>query len=159
MSDANIIKIENNFKGENNLSFLNPKNWFRKKYTKDNANILFIDDLEMPVVDNLKKAGYKIKKIRDVKDVDDADIQNSQIIFVDYKGVGKNISQTYEGLGLIERLIERYPHKKRVILYSAHNFSNDVALNEIFNKAHGRISKNADTSEFMKLIDREIKKI
>jgi len=158
MPDINFIKIETKFE-TGFWSYLNPKNWFKKTYNKDNSSILFIDDLEMPVVDNLKKAGYKVKKIRDVKDVDDADIKNSQIIFVDYKGVGKNISQTYEGLGLIERLIELYPNKKRIILYSAHNFSNDVAMNAIFNKAHNRISKNADTSEFMKLIDLEMKKL
>lgn len=157
MLDINF-KIENKF-DTGFLSWLNPMNLFNKSYTKDNTNILFIDDLEMPIVDNLKKAGYKVKKIRDVKDVDDADVKNSQIIFVDYKGVGKNISQTYEGLGLIERLTEQYPRKKRIILYSAHNFLNDVALSEIFNKAHNRISKNADTSEFMKLIDLEIKKL
>lgn len=158
MPDINLIKIETKLE-TGFWSYLNPKNWFKKKYCKDNTNILFIDDLEMPVVDNLRKAGYKVKKIRDVKDVDDADVKNSQIIFVDYKGVGKNISQTYEGLGLIKRLIEVYPTKKRIILYSAHNFLNDIALNEIFNQAHNRISKNSDTSEFMKLIDSEIKKI
>ncbi|MEK7453209.1 MAG: hypothetical protein AAB614_03170 [Patescibacteria group bacterium] len=79
-------KFDNSF-----WRIFNPINWLKKSYTKDNTNILFIDDLEMPIVDNLKKAGYKVKKIRDVKDVDDADVKNSQIIFVDYKGVGKNI--------------------------------------------------------------------
>jgi len=150
MLDATLIKVENKFEA-GSLSFLNPMNWFKKKkkYSKENTNILFIDDLEMPVVDNLKKAGYKVKKIRDVKDLDDAEVQCSQIIFVDYKGVGKNISQTYEGIGLIERLVEKYPIQKRIILYSAHNFLNDVALSEIFNTAHGHISKNADTAEFM----------
>ncbi len=159
MPDFNIVKIENNFQGKNFLSFLNPKNWFKKKYTKDNTKILFIDDLEMPVVDNLKKAGYKVTKIRDVKDVDDSNVQASQIIFVDYKGVGKNISQTFEGLGLVESLKEKYSKSKRIILYSAHNFSNNVAMSHKFNIADNRIPKNSDTSEFIKLIESEIRKL
>ncbi|KKS92627.1 MAG: Response regulator [Candidatus Collierbacteria bacterium GW2011_GWC2_43_12] len=158
MADINLIKIENRF-DKGSLSFLNPRNWFRKKYTKENTNILFIDDEDMPVVDNLKKAGYRVKKVRDVKDVDDAEVQSAQLIFVDYRGVGKNISQTYEGLGLAERLVDTYKNKKRIILYSAYNFSSDVALNEIFNKVHNRISKNSDTSEFMKLIELEISRL
>ncbi len=157
MLDVNF-NIENKFESSF-WSFLNPKSWFKKHYTKENINILFIDDKDMPVVDNLKKAGYRIRKIRDVKDIDDAEVQNAEIIFVDYRGVGKNISQTYEGLGLAERLMENYAAKKRIILYSAYNFSNDVALNEIFNKVHNRISKNSDTSEFMKLIELELKKL
>jgi hypothetical protein len=157
MLDVNF-NVENKFDG-GFFSFLNPKNWCKKEYTKDNTNILFIDDQDMPVVDNLKKAGYKVKKIRDVKDIDDSEVKNAQIIFVDYMGVGKNISQTYQGLGLAEKLIENYPTKKRIILYSAFNFSNDVALSEMFNKVHNRIPKNADTSEFMKLIKLEMKKL
>jgi len=158
MSDINGIKIEANFH-KGSLDFLNPKNWFKKSYSKDTTNILFIDDSDMPVVDNLKKAGYRVKKIRDVKDIDNAEVKNAQIIFVDYKGVGKNISENYEGLGLIERFTETYPKNKRVILYSASNFPNKIVLNNIFNKAHNRIPKNAETCEFIKMIESEIKKL
>ena len=41
---------------------LNPRHWFSKNHTKDSVNILFIDDKEMPVVDSLKKNGYKVIK-------------------------------------------------------------------------------------------------
>ena len=73
----------------------------------------------MPVVDNLKKAGYKVKKTRDAKDADDADVKNSQIIFVDYKGVGKKLFGKKEGLGLITELQRIYGEEKRYIIYSS----------------------------------------
>lgn len=159
MPDINGVKIENHFH-PGSLNIISAiKNFFKKDYFKETTNILFIDDSDMPVVENLKGAGYRVKKIRDIKDVDNSEVKNAQIIFVDYKGVGKNISETYEGLGLIERLIATYLKKKRVILYSAHNFPNDIVMNEIFNKAHNRIAKNADTSEFIKMIESEIKKL
>lgn len=159
MPDANFIKIENNFNGSS-WDFLDPRNWFRKKYTKDNVNILFIDDMDMPVVDNLKKSGYKVKKVKDVKDTDDAEVKNAQIIFVDFDGVGKNFSLKHQGVGLANELKIKYGKKKFIVLYTAQKtLPADTVMQELFNSLDFRLPKDSDTSDFIELIRAALKKI
>lgn len=158
MFDANFIKIENKF----DLGSLNPRNWFKKKkeYSKENTNILFIDDLDMPVVDNLKKAGYRVKKIRDVKDIDDAEVQNAQIIFVDFDGVGKFVSPQHQGVGLIKELKIKYGSSKYIILYTAQlTMPTDTAINALLNIADARMRKDSDVTDFTEQIREAMKKI
>lgn len=140
---------------------LSPFHWWNKiKYNKSNVRILFIDDEKMPIVNNLKKAGFNVEEIKDVKNIDIDEVRRSHIIFVDYKGVGKNISPSYEGIGLIKALKDKYSKSKRVILYSAHNqFPKKIVLNQIFNLADDKILKNADFTDFLEVINCQMKKI
>ena len=159
MPDLNIIKIENKFEG-NFLDIFNIKKWFRKSYTKDNVNILFIDDLDMPVVESLKKAGYKVKKIKDVKNVDDAEIKNAQIIFVDFDGVGRSISPQHQGAGLIKELKTKYKNSKYVILYTAQpTLPSDTIMTSLFNIADGKMRKDSDATDFTEQIREALRKI
>lgn len=159
MVDFNFIKIENNFKN-NFWIFLNPKNWFRERYTKDNVNILFIDDLDMPVVESLKKAGYKVKKVRDVKNIDDAEVKNAQIIFVDFDGVGKFVSPQHQGAGLVNELKIKYKDSKFIVLYTAQgSMPTDTTMNSLFNIADARMRKDSDVTDFTAQIREAIKKI
>ena len=148
MADINLIKIENNFE-MGFWSYLNPKNWFRKRFSKDTVNILFIDDLDMPVVENLKKAGYRVKKVRDVKNVDDAEVKSAQIIFVDFDGVGKSISPQHQGAGLIKELKTKYTNSKYIVLYTAQsNLPADTIMRSIFDAADARLRKDSDVTDF-----------
>ena len=114
----------------------------------------------MPVVSNLRAAGWLIEKMSDVKNIDDEKIKRNHIIFVDYKGVGKNISPKHEGVGLAAQIKKAYQGKKRVIIYSANtSFSRDAILDADFNLIDNRILKNADTTEFIDMITSEMRKL
>ena len=114
----------------------------------------------MPVVSNLKKAGWSIEKIKDIKNIEDEIIRRNHVVFVDYKGVGSNISPKHEGVGLAIQIKKTYGKSKRVIIYSANtSFSTDTVLDADFNYIDNRILKNADTTEFIDMICSEMKKL
>ncbi len=159
MSDINVVKIENKFES-GSLSFFNPKNWFSKNYTKDNVNILFVDDLDMPVVDSLKKAQYKVKKIKDITNIDDAEVKNAQIIFIDFDGVGKSISPQHQGAGLVKELKTKYGSDKYIVLYTAQStLPADTTMNSLFNIADARMRKDSDVTDFTEQIREALKKL
>jgi len=161
MGNINIFNFENN----NNfiieiwdriLSIFN----HREKYTKDSVHILFIDDSDMPVVSSLKKAQYKVKKINDINDIDDPEIKNSQIIFVDFDGVGRIISPQHQGAGLIKELKAKYGATKYVVLYTAQiTLPSDTTMNSLFNIADDKMRKDSDVTDFTEQIRKAIKKL
>jgi len=142
------------------LSFFNLKNLFKRSYTKESVSILFIDDLDMPVVESLKKAQYKVKKIRDVKNIDDAEVKNAQIIFVDFDNVGRFVSPQHQGAGLVKELKIKYKSTKYIVLYTAQpNMPTDTAMNAMFNMADARMRKDSDVTDFTEQIREALKKL
>lgn len=119
---------------------------------KSISQILFIDDEKLPtVIKTLRKAGWKnIRRIGDTANLDLADIQIANIIFVDIKGVGKELGFKNEGMGLAAALKDKYP-AKGVVIYSAtpeHNlFDPDI------DKVDGRLFKNAEPIQFSNMIE------
>ena len=144
------------FNFEINLKGISFPFFFRKKITKDNANILFIDDEVFPVVENLQKANWNVKRIKDLKNPQDEEVKKANIIFVDYKGVGKTLSEAEEGIGIIRLLKDTYKNSKRVILYSGYG---RFSLSPSLDIADGKISKESSTYEFISMIESELKKI
>ena len=144
----NLINIE-----ELNLNFP----FFRKKrLNKTNTNILFIDDEDFPIISNLRRAGWSVECLRDLRNPQDESIVRAHIIFVDFKGVGKYISETDEGIGVIRLIKSTYGRSKRVILYSGYgrfNLGMDMQI------ADNQMSKNSDTYQFISMIESELKKI
>ena len=152
MANINIFNFEN-------LSFSFRDLFSRKRrFDKSNVRILFIDDEvdDFPVIQNLKDAGWSVEGVKDVQNVEDDIVKRSQIIFVDYKGVGQTLSEREQGIGLIKLLKETYRGSKRVGLYSGHN---RFSLGHNIDVADFRLPKNADTREFIETIQREIKKL
>lgn len=129
---------------------------FRKNYNKYNIHILFIDDEEFPIIENLKDGGWSIEKIDDLKNIEDDRVIRSQIIFVDYKRVGRSISKKEEGIGIVKALKGKYGKSKRIILYSGHN---RFSLGHDIKAADNFLPKNADSYEFIQMIELEIGKI
>lgn len=135
---------------------------FRRKVirSKENTSILFIDDQDMPVVDNLKRAGYKVSKKRDVRNIHDNDVRCSHIIFVDFDGVGTSVSSQYQGAGLIKQIKDEYGSSKFVIFYSARSsVPIEIVMGSYLERADAKIKKDADESEFIKLIHEAFEKI
>jgi len=119
---------------------------------KGTCQILFIDDEPLKLlISTLKKSGWKnIKRIDDTANLDLVEIRNADIIFVDIKGVGKELMFKNEGVGLAAELKKRYP-SKGVVIYSAtpeHNlFDPDI------DKVDGRLLKNAEPIQFSDMIE------
>lgn len=128
----------------------------RKSYNKYNLHILFIDDEEFPIVENLKEGGWSVEKIDDLRNIEADCIMRSQIIFVDYKRVGRSISKKEEGIGIIKALKGKYKKSKRIILYSGHN---RFTLGHDIKAADNYLPKNSDSYEFVQMIESEANKI
>lgn len=135
------------------------KDWFmgREKLSKENLRILFIDDNKFPIVENLKKADYRVEWVRDIKKIDDPKVIDAHIIFVDYKGVGKNLSDK-EGVGVCKLLKEKYGDTKFVVLFSGENIPNAL-IQEIKSASDEILRKGDDKSKYFTVINTALKKI
>ena len=144
-----------------NINFTwNMRYWFKSKYNKTNIQILFVDDNDMPVVENLQKAGFIVKKVRDIKNIDDARVQSAQIIFVDYDGVGVYLSPQHQGAGLIKLLKIKYKKSKYIILYTEQRTMNaDTIISDLCSFADARIKKDSDVTDYIDKINVAFKKL
>ncbi len=84
------------------------------------AKILFIDDKDRQIVTTLRRNNFDVRKIDDVTSVTtDPDVLWANMIFVDYKDVGKKLFGKKEGLGLASELRRVFGNKKRYVIYSS----------------------------------------
>jgi hypothetical protein len=113
---------------------------------KNVADILFIDDLESPVASTLVDDGYRVDTLRDGQ-VHNAKVKRANIIFVDYKGVGRRISSEQQGLALANAIKNEYGYQKFVILYSAQEFVEPSG-----NLADAWIKKGVSTAQYADVI-------
>ena len=117
------------------------------------VKILFIDDKECQIVKTMKRNGFDVRKVNDVTSpATDQDVIWSNIIFVDYKGIGKKLFGKKEGLGLISELKRIYGDKKKYIIYSS--VQDFDGLTDF-----PYIRKNASYDEFISYIEAEYKKL
>ncbi len=115
-------------------------------YLKAKTRILFIEDDVFKKIDNLKNFGWNVSQINKVGNLDIDEIKLSNIIFVDYKGVGELSGN--QGLGVVENLRAMYGKDKWIIFYSAHKLPLDV-----YNKgANSYLAKNATVYEMERKI-------
>ncbi|EKE05882.1 MAG: hypothetical protein ACD_19C00168G0004 [uncultured bacterium] len=130
----------------------------KDRFTKENVQILFVDDEvnDFDVINNLKEAGWSVIGVEDIKNVDEDIVKRSQIIFVDFKGVGRSLSQKEQGIGLIKLIKNTYGKKKRLILYSGHA---SFSLDDNFKAADDWLSKNSDTREFIDKIKENMREL
>lgn len=122
--------------------------------SKSSIPILFIDDQKVSFIPVIKKSGYSsIKYLKDCDQIDCNQVLESEVIFVDINGVGKNLFPTDQGLGLAVAIKKKFPHKC-IVLYSAeqHYLKNEFRILD------GILPKNSETYEFVKIIDDYINK-
>ena len=125
--------------------------WIKRWHKNKPKGILFIDDYidDFKIVNMLKKNDYQVDTLEDVENLQDEKIKNAKIIFVDFKGVGKQFG-SQQGIDLIKALKKKYKNKKTVILFSAHNFS----LTKEIDAGDNRIDKNAPLQDFIDMINK-----
>lgn len=167
MGKCEQLSINNKFMLDVNIKIEDQKSLWEKltglfkktpRFDKANTRILFIDDEmdEFPVIQNLKDAGWSVEAVNDVQNVEEDVVRRSQVIFVDYKGIAQHLSEKEQGIGLIKLLKQTYKESKRVGLYSGHN---RFTLGHDIDAADFKLPKNADTREFITIIQREIQKL
>ena len=91
--------------------------WCYGKIKNRPKGILFIDDQinDFEIVQTLRNRGYTIETLPDLSDINSEKVKNAKIIFVDFKGVGKNFGPE-QGVSLIKALREKYGKKKKIII-------------------------------------------
>lgn len=159
MGYFNFINIEEVFRGEISLGGLFRGLLGNKKVSKSNAHILFIDDKDFPVVQNLREAGWSTERIKDIRNLDQDNVQRAHIIFVDYRGVGKYLAENDEGFGLIKALKRKYEDSKRIILYSEYGRYKSDFITKAKEYADNHLPKDSNTEEFISMIESELKEL
>lgn len=122
-----------------------------KRLDMNTLQILFIDDETFSVIKMLKKMGWRnVKRKTDITSLNDTDLINSHVVFVDIKGVGREMGFSNEGIGLAFAIQNKYP-QKRVVLYSGTHEHDifDVQLQQI----KYRLPKNAEPIQFSDILD------
>ena len=119
-------------------------------FKKKSKVVLFIDDDidNFPYVESLRNKGYVVHTLKEFTSLEDKKIIESDIIFVDYRGVGVDLDKKEQGFAVIHLIKNRFP-KKRVIIYSAHSFT----LKRNVHIADDSIFKNATLAEFIEKIE------
>jgi hypothetical protein len=122
---------------------------------KEKVNILFIDDEPFEYVDRIKDAGWNVNQIGDISNLDDEHLKRAHIVFLDYVGVGNNLSPKEQGIGLLKAIKNKYPNKI-IIFYSGHA---GFSLGQEFRIANDWMPKNSDPYVFLQKIEENAQKI
>lgn len=147
----NIIINNNNNNSEENEPLKKNEKTLNIQGLKEKTNILFIDDNDFPIVNNLQNSGWNASLIHDVSDIDAPIILKSHILFVDINGVAKELSDE-EGIGLVKALKNKYTTSKKIIIYSSDEEGN--RFNSAFRKADDFLPKHSDYFEFLAIVEK-----
>lgn len=93
---------------------------FTDKKAIESTKILIIDDDKITLEDTLRRIGYNVVWKKDIDIL--TDVEDYPIIVCDYKGVGLNFPNEFEGINLVRLIKEKYP-EKIVYLLSAADFN------------------------------------
>ncbi len=124
---------------------------------KKKTQVLFVDDEDFSaILEIIRGAGWNARQITDIKNFQSEEIKNSDIIFMDYIGVGKTLTPKDEGIGLLKQIKSRYP-KKFVIFYSG--YAGFIPGHEFHSIADAWIDKHADPYVYIDQIELAANKI
>ena len=115
---------------------------------KNSVRILFVDDQDVQIAETLRDEGWQVAKARDAR-VDDQRVKDANIIFVDWRGVGRRINAEEEGISLVANLKMKYGHNKYIILYSAQEFTRPADI-----MADDWINKGSDSLKYFQTIQK-----
>lgn len=120
---------------------------------RKSIDILVIDDEEFSPGDFLVRNNFRLTYKKDIDNV--RDVSEYPIIMCDVRGVGKNISETYEGAYLIKEIKTSYP-AKRVIAYTASQY--DASYNKYLNYSDELLTKGLALEDWVTILDNQIHK-
>ena len=121
------------------------------------TQILFVDDEPLDsILESIRLSGWNVRQVQEIQSIYADEVKNSDIIFVDYKNVGKTLTPSEEGIGLLKYLRQKYPNKY-LIFFSG--YAGFVPGHEVHGIADGWIQKNADPYIYVERIESAAKKI
>lgn len=117
---------------------------------KKRARLLVIDDESFIYLDLFKKHGYSIDQWVDVDDLSRIEHGGFDLILLDVQGVGKRLSPTEQGLGLLRHIRAVNP-AQIVIAFSGSDYS--LKYQDFFKLADATLPKSADYVDFQRQVD------
>ena len=122
-----------------------------KKPQRENVKIALIDDEPFQGLERLQRNDYKIKQFEDISDI--SAVSEFEIVLVDIDGVGKALSEKYQGAFILQEIRKRYPYKI-IIAYSSKTF--DASYNKYFKNADFVFRKDQTTEQWVENLDQAI---
>lgn len=117
---------------------------------KERANILFIDDQKVDLIETLQLEGWHVEYWSDVRSLSDLESGKFDIIFLDIGGIGKEYSPEDEGFGILSRVKKVNP-SVLVVAYSGRTF--DVTKSQFWSIADDSLSKSAGAIDAIELLE------
>lgn len=117
---------------------------------KEKANILFIDDHQVDLIETLQLEGWHVEYWSDVRSLNDLESGKFDIIFLDIGGVGKDYSPLEEGFGILSRVKKINP-SVLIVAYSGQSF--DASKSQFWSKADASLSKSSGAIEAIELLE------
>lgn len=123
---------------------------------KFKARIALVDDDEITHVKRLQKEGYNITDLDDISEIDEFIRKKYHVVVLDIQGIGKNISETTEGWGILKYLKAECPHTV-VIMFTGADWS-VTKYKHLVDLADDFIGKDLEYLDFKYKLDNAIKK-
>jgi DNA-binding NtrC family response regulator len=120
------------------------------------ARIALVDDDEISHVKRLQKDGYNIFDFPDISEIDDFIRRKYHVVILDIQGIGKNLSETSEGWGILKYLKSECPHLV-VIIFTGADWS-VTKYKHLVDLADDFIGKDLEFLDFKSKLDAAIKK-
>ncbi len=124
---------------------------------KKRTQVLFVDDEDFSArLSDIRGAGWNVHQVNDITNFNSTEIQNADIIFMDYMDVGKVLTPSEQGIGLLREIKKRYP-AKFLIFYSG--YAGFIPGHEVHSIADAWIDKHSDTYVYIDQIEASAIKI
>lgn len=123
---------------------------------KFKARIALVDDDEISHVKRLQKDGYNIVDFPDITEIDDFIRRKYHVVILDIQGIGKSISETSEGWGILKYLKSECPHLV-VIMFTGADWS-VTKYKHLVDLADDFIGKDLEFLDFKSKLDAAVKK-
>ncbi len=120
------------------------------------ARIALVDDDEITHVKRLQKDGYNIVDLSDITEIDDFIRRKYHVVILDIQGIGKNISETSEGWGILKYLKSECPHLV-VIMFTGADWS-VTKYKHLVDLADDFMGKDLEFLDFKSKLDAAIRK-
>lgn len=113
--------------------------------------MVLIDDAQFPYYDLLRQHKFNIDTLNDVTSL--TTLEAYDVILCDLNGVGKKLSETYQGAYLVKEIYKRYPFK---IIISYTGISFDARYNEYLKYADFSVKKDVESEVWVEKLDMAI---
>jgi DNA-binding response OmpR family regulator len=120
------------------------------------TRIALVDDDEISHVKRLQKDGYNIVDFSDITEIDDFIRRKYHVVILDIQGIGKSLSETTEGWGILKYLKNECPHLV-VLMFTGADWS-VTKYKHLVDLADDFMGKDIEFLDFKSKLDAAIRK-